>query len=130
MKFHYSLEHANKVLTLLRWEVKGVRSANSELVSIEAWANCREQGYCLKVYRQHYDGGIAICFAQQRSSDSTVVIVGPMKDFNNQTNQPSESAWEDARFFGYDDDEKAARFIAHEILKVMEPVAAKMMEGA
>jgi hypothetical protein len=128
MKFHYSLEHANKVLALLRKEVKGVKSANSELVSIEAWANCREQGYCIKVYAKSYDGGIAICFAQQRSSDSTVVIVGPMKDFNNQTNQPSESAYEDARFFGYNDDEKAAKYIAGEILKVLEPVHAAIVE--
>jgi hypothetical protein len=125
MKFHYSLEHANKVLALLRKEVKGVKSANSELVSIEAWANCREQGYCIKVYAKSYDG-VAICFAQQRSSDSTVVIVGPMKDFNNHTNQPSESAYGDARFFG--DDGKAAKYIAGEILKVLEPVHAAIVE--
>lgn len=129
MRKHYSLAHADRVLSLLRKELKGVKSANDDHVSIEAWANCREQGYCIKVYSKEWDNNIAICFAQYRSSDSTVVVSGPAREFNNQTNQPSERVWEkNNRHFKVDEDKKAAEYIAGEILKVVEPVAVKMME--
>ena len=127
MRFYYSLEHANKILALVRRELRGVRSARE--VSIEAWANCREQGYCIKASPPDWDRRVAICFAQTRNSDSLVVIAGSARDFNNQTNQPSEKIWEANRKF-FDGDKKAAEYIAKEILKVVEPVAVKMMEGA
>jgi len=126
MRFHYSLEHANKVLALVQKGVRGVKSANGDHVYVEAWANCREQGYCVKVNSPNWDADVAVCFAQTRSGDSMVVIAGPVREFNNQTNQPSETIWEkNHRYFN--DDAEAARYIAQEILRVVEPVAARMM---
>lgn len=129
MRFHYSLEHANKVLALVQKGVRGVKSANGDHVYVEAWANCREQGYCIKAQGDLDCPSIAICFAQTRSADSLVVIAGPERGFNNQTNQPSEAVWEKNHMY-FSDDKKAAEYIAQEILKAVEPVAVKMMEGA
>jgi hypothetical protein len=129
MKFHYSLEHANKVLALVQKEVRGVKSVNGDHVRIEAWANGREQGYCIKAIAEADGTDVAICFAQARSSDSLVVIAGSDREFNGQTNQPSETVWEKNRRH-FDDNKKAAEYIAQEILKTVEPVAVKMMEGA
>lgn len=131
MRFHYSLVHANKVLALLRKELRGIKSANGDRVSIEAWTNCREQGYCIKCYPDVLPGmkltDWAVCFAQARSSDGLVVVSGPLSEFDMK-NQPSAALWAtDSRRY-FDDDLEAAKHIAKEIMKVMEPVAAAIIE--
>jgi hypothetical protein len=127
MKKHYSLIHADKILALVKKEVRGIKSVDDKVV-IEVWANCREQGYCIKANSHDYKTDIAICFAQQRSSDAIVVIAGPLRAFDNQTNQPSEKIWtEDRRHFSVDIE--AAKFIARKIMMVVEPVATAIMES-
>lgn len=123
MQWHYSLKHANEILRLLRKEL----GRNGRGVTIEAWANCREQGYCLKVWPMGLDASRAtgICFAQGRSGDSIVVVSGPILKFNNQTNHPSEELWGDRR--GFSDDGEATRYIAAQVFKTIEPVAAALM---
>jgi hypothetical protein len=123
MRWHYSLKHSNEILRLLRKEL----GRNGNGVTIEAWANCREQGYCLKVWPMGLDADRAtgICFAQERSGDSIVVVSGPIRSFNNQTNQPSDELCRNRR--GFSDDGEAARYIAAQVLKTIEPVAASLM---
>ncbi len=123
MQWHYSLKHANEILRLLRKEL----GRNGRGVTIEAWANCREQGYCLKVWPvgMVVDRAIGICFAQERSGDRLTVITGPILEFNNQTNQPSEKLWENRR--GFSDNGEAARYIAARVFQTIEPVAAALM---
>jgi hypothetical protein len=122
MQWHYSLKHANEILRLLRKEL----GRNGNGVTIEAWANCREQGYCLKVWPVGLDAdrAIGICFAQERGGDSLVVISGPIRAFNNQ-NQPSEELWGDRR--GFSDNGEAVRYIAARVFQTIEPVAAALM---
>jgi len=127
MKKHYSLVHADKIMAILKKEMRGIKSVKDN-ASIEVWANCREQGYCIKVNSPDYKTDIAICFAQQRSSDAIVVIAGPSREFDNQTNQPSDKVWGDNRRH-FSVDIEAAKFIARKIMMVVEPVATVIMES-
>ena len=105
MHKHYSLAHAEKVLKFARKFYKGKRDD----VTIEVWANCREQGFHLVNYTKKK----ALSFAQQRNSDETVVVYGDPQDFDITTNAPTDEAWDKRRMhFRESQDEEAGRWIA------------------
>lgn len=90
IRYTQSLQVAHKVRLALD---KLVPISMAKNMWIESWANCREQGLCFN-YGQ-YKAVTSEC----RGSDSIIVIVGKSMDFNNQTNQPSEKIWSEARTF-------------------------------
>ena len=106
MRYHYSLEHATQVLN----KIFAIVGREEDEVYVQAWANGREQGYYISYYCGCGDGGYGVCFAQQRNSDSIVVVWGPVDEFDLQTNQPSEHIWEERRKY-FDEDDEAAVFI-------------------
>lgn len=108
---HYSLLHSEKVLKLVRKNLKG----SDVNVTIRAWSNGREQGFNLSRNEPRPSGDLV--FAQQRNSDAVLIVMGPSEEFDIQTHQPSEKLWETpgARLVIYDDD-MAARAIADFLL--------------
>lgn len=75
---------------------------------VEAWSNCREQGFMV---RNRLKSAV---FAEQRNSDDTVVIVGPMAAFDVSTNMPNEDLWNNSEHhknFSYGQESEAAKFI-------------------
>lgn len=111
---HYSLIHADKVLKLVKQDLP--KDVQSEIV-VQAWSNGREQGYHLshRIIGNRSYNVFGINFAQQRNSDNIVVVHGSIKDFDIQTNHPSETIWENNRkeFSNYSD---AAEFIIETLL--------------
>ena len=80
--------------------------------SVEAYANGREHGYCIKGWNPVFTGTLGIAFSECRSSDSIVVYCGTeFTDFQMGGNIPSERVWRDAKYFDYGEYQKAAEFI-------------------
>lgn len=98
---------ARRVLAAVRVELKKLPPQKYEdYLQVQSYANCREQGFCL-----HLDTDHTVAFAEWRRSDEIVVYFGGRKDFDMNTNIPSEEAFENARFFNPHEYEKAAKFI-------------------
>ena len=70
------------------------------------WCNGREQGFHLVC------DGLAVCFAENRNSDSIVVYAGKSggANFDITTYQPSEDLWTNRTLF--DNEPLAVKFIA------------------
>jgi hypothetical protein len=67
------------------------------------WCNGREQGFHLVC------DGLAVCFAENRNSDSIVVYAGENVSFDITTYQPSEDLWKNRQLF--DNEVLAVKFI-------------------
>lgn len=125
MRKHYSLVHADKVLAKVK-KILG-RDFGGDRVEISCWANGREQGYCIKTFPTGNLEPMALVMAQQRSSDSFLVVSGRSREFDNH-NQPCERIWRNAGR-EFEDDEEAARHIADFIFKAIHPVVAAIAGG-
>jgi hypothetical protein len=95
---------ARKVLA----EVKRWAKLSKEdcYIIVESYVNCREQGFALASCDD-----LKVAFSENRNSDDIVVYFGKRSDFAFNTNIPSEEAWENRKFFGYNEIEKAAKLI-------------------
>ena len=95
---------ARKVLAeVKRW---AALSTDDSYVETEAYVNCREQGFALASCDDR-----KVAFSEFRRSDDIVVYFGTRKDFDYKTNIPSDEVYESAKFFRYNQIEKAAKFI-------------------
>lgn len=112
LETHYSLEHSNKVLKIVE---KALRKTKQR-ITVEAWSNGREQGYYLS---GHLAGGRGCCFAQQRNSDSIVVVFGKTTEFDVTTNMPNDERWQ--KMVELYPDEIAAASIADWMQTGVEP---------
>lgn len=70
---------------------------------IESWANCREQGLCFVFDSNSMNKDLPSVFykavvAEQRSSDSILIVAGNANHFNYQTNQPNEEIWNNLNY--------------------------------
>jgi len=117
---------ARKVLACLEKKITKQQAKGSYL---DSWSNCREQGHCL-----HYWNAKDSCFqrlaliAEHRSSDCILVILGPSREFDMQTNQPSEELYYATRkLFNCGDYKGAAKYILDEVYNGWtEETAAKL----
>jgi hypothetical protein len=96
-----NLRHADRILAQVRkiWpkEWEGW---------LKCWANGREQGYWLQatvIGDKEYARACCV-FSEGRSCDGALIIPGRAEDFDYQTNQPNDKAWEGRRYF-YDTDD-------------------------
>lgn len=94
---------AREVLKHIRKNVK--RSRDEDIVVVEVYENCRERGFALASC-----DGRKVAFSEHRNSDDIVVYCGARKDFEFNTNIPAERVWEQAKYFRYNEAEKAALF--------------------
>lgn len=98
---------AREVLKHIRKNVSIVpRDEHEDIVIVEIYENCRERGFALASC-----DGRKVAFSEHRNSDDIVVYCGTRKDFEYNTNIPSDRVWEKARFFRYNEAQKAALFI-------------------
>lgn len=112
---HYSLEHADKVLGLVVDAVED-DAPHDWSGTIGVWSNGREQGYSLTSYDGDIQTRPQVVFAQQRSSDTIVVVWGPARQFNITTNHPNEKVWEENNRT-FRSDIRAAEFITRRLLR-------------
>jgi hypothetical protein len=103
---------ARKVIACLEKMITPKQAQDSYL---DAWSNCREQGFCLNSYFKLPESRKAL-IAENRNSDDILVILGPSIEFNVQTNQPTDELYfATRRCFRYDAFEQAARYIFDEV---------------
>ena len=105
MKFYNRNETAaRKVLAEVKRLAKS--SKDDSIIGIEVYANCREQGFALASCDDR-----KVAFAENRNSDDIVVYFGSRKDFDFNTNIPSDAVWAKRKFYRYDKPHSAAAFI-------------------
>ena len=98
---------ARKVLTNLNGLAKV--SQNSREFSLEVYANGREQGFALSDWSNPISRKVA--WSEWRCSDDIVVYFGFEKDFERNTNIPSDLVYKKAKFFEPGEYREAAKFI-------------------
>jgi len=72
---------------------------------IEAYSNGREQGFLICYWKINSRNAIRVAFSENRNSDSLVVYVGDGKEtgqFDMTGNVPSDTVWNNARYFSQD----------------------------
>lgn len=110
-KFVNGSRVADKVLTLVK--KLGVQGATAGEVYVNAYANWREQGHHLIVYRLQGGAPVsrAVSFSESRGSDQIVVYYGGRMAFDRH-GVPNEATYGAARYFEWNDTLGAARFIS------------------
>ena len=111
IRYHDSIVVAKKVINELN---KILPSEQKSKSWISSWSHGREQGFCVVYYNRIINK--SACIAECRSSDEILVIVDNSEQFDIQTNQPSESAYENHRaFFRCGNFKEAAKHIKAEM---------------
>ena len=111
IRLHDGLKVAKKVLDNLN---KIMPKKMQKECSVEAYSNCREQGYNIKYWKDISETKpnfitLEVSFAENRNSDNIVVYAG--RNFSLQGNIPSEEAYTNQKLFEPDEYDKAAEFI-------------------
>lgn len=96
-----SLRRATRVLEAV--ELGSLNPEEQEEITVEAYENCREQGYAAYVRLWSFagPGGMAdvkVVWAECRGSDEMVAYVGKTNDFGT-GNVPSEEVYQTATYF-------------------------------
>lgn len=106
---------ARKVLDILKRLIRDERKKlpkwcvsykHPDMAFVEVYENGREHGFAID-----YCDAVKVAFSEHRSSDDIVVYVGARRDFERNTNIPSEEVFDSRKHFAYNEYEKAARFI-------------------
>jgi hypothetical protein len=111
MRMDESLVVAGKVLEAINKVGTSIPDAD---VSVLAFPNYKEQGYCLKAWNANTEPHF-VAFAKSRASDQIVVYSGT--HFDMVTNRPSEEALTSPTNFSADQFDEAAKFVLAEIEK-------------
>ena len=83
-------------------------------VTVKTYSNCREQGFNLRTYfygRWVTFGERSVSFSENPNSDNIVVYFGKSDEFAYNTNIPDDAVWQNAKYFKYNEQLQAARFI-------------------
>ena len=109
-KFVNGSRVADKVLTLVK--KLGVQGVTAGEVYVNAYANGREQGHHLIVYRLQGGAPVsrAVSFSESRGSDQIVVYFGGRLMFDGH-GVPNEATYRAARYFAWDRADLAAEFV-------------------
>ena len=98
---------ARKILEAVKRLIKKTKHGIGEdCAFIEVYENGREHGFAIDLCDD-----VKVAFSEHRSSDDVVVYVGARRDFERNTNIPSEKVFEDRKHFSYNELDKAARYI-------------------
>ena len=88
------------------------KKAADEFIHVIGYENGREHGLAL-ITGFTYNRRLTICWSECRNSDQIVVYVSkPGEQFDRDTNIPTERAYKAATYFGYNEYERAAKFIS------------------
>ena len=98
MKIYKEFRVANAVLALVELILSGMEDEEESGFSslmVEMYANGREHGYQI----HKWDMKRAVCFSENRNSDTIVVYRGGQLDFQMAGNIPSQAVYEHAKHF-------------------------------
>jgi len=117
------IQVAMKVLAIVRNRLKGKKLGKFNSPWVEAYDNCREQGFTIQ------DSDLHICFSEYRNSDSIVVYScvfgdtlkidgnGRAESYPFPTNIPTDGMWRSAKMFPYGAYNTAADYIVSRIVE-------------
>jgi len=119
-----SLRRAHRVMGQIH--LGSLTQAEQEEIVVEAYANCREQGYAAYVHGLTTD--VKVVWTECRGSDEMVCYVGTSKSFETAGNIPDEATYESAKHFSNLKGKKHAERFAEErcaefIQKLLVPAA-------
>ena len=109
MEIHNKMATADMVLTCVKSILSAVENNDSHHITLEAYANCREQGYSL-INWKGLNNSKRVSFSEYRNSDNIVVYCGLHQDFTS-GNIPNREVWERSEEFNYDEPYMAAQYI-------------------
>jgi hypothetical protein len=87
-------------------------------LSIEAYSNGREQGYCIDYFPKKKLLYHKICISENRNSDDIVIYKGKYTDFDITGNIPSEIVYSSAIYFLPNEISQAANHIIQYIKEI------------
>ena len=95
-------DRMNRALRVIQGVYLPEAMADREAVTVEAYANCREQG--LSVWVISNDpfaklGGMRIAVSENRNSDDIMLCWGPSQDFQTAGNIPDDDSYENRRSY-------------------------------
>ena len=108
IRFKQNFIVAKKVLAQLN---KIISKEVAKECSVEAYSNCREQGFSIVKYQN--PSCLRVSFSENRNSDDIVVYAGKDCEFQIRGNIPNEEIYKQAKYFRYDKITEAAQFIAN-----------------
>lgn len=119
-----SLKRAHRVLGLVSLDAL-TKNERGE-VMVEAYENCREQGYAVVVhgFPTAESAKLKASFAECRNSDQMVVYVGKPMDFST-GNIPNEQVYRGAAHY-FSSEEEAAAFIQKLVVKAAREARAAL----
>jgi hypothetical protein len=129
------LKALEKVLKYPKYKDMGKDLRIGELY-LKAFANGREQGFCLEAHTNRSFEIIRICFAEHRSSDNIVVYAGLMyADDPEFGDGPSHEMYKNGKHFSSEAFDAAAEYIADWIANTLgykpveKPIRTKVMKA-
>ena len=78
--------------------------------------NCREQGLMLTIYEPTTDNELLIWACESRNSDNIMVITAD-RSYSNTNDMFNDNAWKSAKYFKYDEYDKAVNHVYNIIKK-------------
>lgn len=86
---------------------------------LSTFNNCREQGFYLTAYNKndYLKGEFFVWVAEARNSDAIMVVISAEPDRPTVKGMFSESAYNNAKYFKYDEEHRAANYIVEQIGK-------------
>lgn len=119
-----SLKRAHRVLGLVNLDA--LTKPEREEVVVEAYENCREQGYAVVVrgFPTVEGSKLKLSFAECRGSDQMVVYVGKPSDFTT-GNVPSEQVYSEAATY-FSTEKQTAAFVQKLVVKAAREARAAM----
>lgn len=75
------------------------------------FTNCREQGYCLTLFKPEDENTMVYWVCQSRNSDDIMVVVGTYNQRDNVSHCFNDDAFKSVRYFRYDEMEKAVDYV-------------------
>ena len=117
------LNRAEKVVKVLRKSLASVKGfAGVSDLCLEAYSNCREQGFTLQVSSK-YGLGTSISFAEARSSDQMFVECVIGEYVGTDGNIGSAEAYRGRAYFSDENGKKAEEWAAMHILSLIKQVS-------
>lgn len=100
----------------------GLTKDEREAITVKAYANCREQGFTVKIHAVTDPDSFQCSFAEEKGTDRMVLYWGHVSNFDIQCGIPDRETYERAEYF------KTEKQLATRLQKLVRP-AAKFAQG-
>jgi len=101
----HKVKTARKVLKAIQTMIRNRKKGNNNLY-LEHYQNCREQGFIIVNFKKGNTPWVG--FSENRNSDD--IVVYPSVKSYIPTQGMTDDAWKNAKYFQYDEVNKAAKF--------------------